>query len=101
MADQRKERFETYQRGRTLIERGRELKIKGERGTFRFLCHVVVTPADKRKKQREWIEVIGGTAVGGDKWRFFRPQQISKVLPVKGGEGGSGKAAHRVRAKGD
>lgn len=74
---------ESYTHGRTELTPGRELTIKGERGaTFRFVRHVVVHPTDRRHREREWIDVIGGTA-GVQMYRAFSPDKIGRVLPAR------------------
>lgn len=71
---------ESYQHGRRQLVPGTFLTIKGERGAvFHFVRHVVVEPADRRRKRREWIDVIGGPP-GAHKWRSFRPDKIGRVL---------------------
>lgn len=70
----------SYRHGTQELTPGRELTINGERGaTFRFLRHVTVTPEDRRRKAREWIDVIGGSA-GVQMYRSFRPDRIARVL---------------------
>lgn len=69
----------SYQHGRQQLTPGRLLKIRGERGQFRFVRHVVTEPTDRRRKRAEWIDVVGGTA-GVVMWRSFRPDRISRVL---------------------
>lgn len=54
------------------VSPGTELKIKGVRGRFRFIKHVV-TPAGA-----EWIDVWGGPK-GGETWRSFRPDMVKTV----------------------
>jgi len=54
------------------VESGTELKIKGQRGRFRFIHHVV-TPAGA-----EWIDVWGGPK-GSEQWRSFRTEQVQRV----------------------
>lgn len=56
--------------GRHVIP-GTELKIKGERGRFRFLKHV-------QTETSEWIDVIGGPK-GTDQWRSFYPDRVKTV----------------------
>lgn len=53
-----------------------ELKIKGERGRFRFLKHVTT------EKGIEWIEAFGGPK-GAEKWRNFRPDRVKTVHSKK------------------
>jgi hypothetical protein len=73
----------SFQVGRKQATPGRAVTIRGERGTFRFVRHVVTEPADRRRKRREWIDVIGGTA-GVTMFRSFTPDRIRKVGPVQG-----------------
>ena len=54
------------------VSPGTELKIKGVRGRFRFIKHVL-TPAGA-----EWIDVWGGPK-GGETWRSFRPDMVKTV----------------------
>jgi hypothetical protein len=56
------------------------LKIRGERGTFRFIQHVTVAPHGRRRKAAEWIDVVGGTP-GVVMDRAFYPDRIVRVLP--------------------
>lgn len=72
----------SYQHGTRLVEPGQPLKISGERGQFRFLRHVVVEPEDRRRKRREWIDVVGGTP-GVTMFRSFRPDRIRRVLRAR------------------
>ena len=56
-----------------------ELKIKGERGRFRFVKLV-------RKPSTEWIDVWGG-ATGREQMRSFRVDRVIRVhSKVKTGE---------------
>lgn len=73
---------QTYQHGRNLIGRGTPLKIRGEHGTFTFWDHVVNPPRGRRRTPREWVTVVGGRA-GVTEFRAFRPDRISRVLPVE------------------
>ena len=57
--------------GRNVVP-GTELKIKRNRGRFRFLKHVTT------EKGVEWIEVIGGPK-GAEKWRSFRVDAVKTV----------------------
>lgn len=54
------------------VEPGTEVSIKGERGRFRFVEHVVTD------KGAEWISVVGGPK-GVSTWRAFRPERIRRV----------------------
>jgi hypothetical protein len=51
---------------------GTEVSIKGERGTFRFIEHVVT------REGTEWVSVIGGPK-GVRTWRAFPPKRIRSV----------------------
>ena len=53
------------------VEPGTELKIKGERGRFRFIKHVVTPTA-------EWIDVWGGPR-HAQQWRSFRVDKVVRV----------------------
>lgn len=57
------------------LEPGTEVSIKGERGRFRFVAHVVSDSG------AEWIDVIGGSK-GVRMFRSFRPDRI-KVVHTK------------------
>lgn len=72
----------SYQHGSQQLTPGRLLKIRGERGQFRFLRHVMAEPADHRRKRREWIDVVGGTP-GVTMFRSFRPDRIRRVLRAR------------------
>lgn len=54
-----------------LVQKGTELKIRGERGRFRFIQHVKTETAD-------WIDVWGGTN-NHEQTRSFRLEQIKTV----------------------
>jgi hypothetical protein len=53
------------------VEKGTELKIKGERGRFRFIKHVTAPSG-------EWIDVWGGTKYA-PAIRSFRQEQVARV----------------------
>lgn len=53
------------------VAKGTEVKIKGERGRFRFLKHV-------KTETTEWIDVWGGPK-GAECMRSFRLEQITRV----------------------
>jgi len=53
------------------VEPGTELKIKGERGRFRFIKHVLTATA-------EWIDVWGGPK-HAQQWRSFRTEKVARV----------------------
>jgi len=53
------------------VEPGTELKIKGERGRFRFIKHVLTSTA-------EWIDVWGGPK-NAQQWRSFRTDKVQRV----------------------
>lgn len=57
--------------GRAVLP-GTELKIKGERGRYRFLKHV------SRPNGIEWVDVIGGPS-GAEAFRSFRPDRVGTV----------------------
>jgi hypothetical protein len=59
-------------RGQVLTP-GRELKVKGERGTFRFVRHVTNT-----RTGAEWIDVYGGAA-GHETMRAFYADKVTRV----------------------
>ena len=51
---------------------GVEFSVRGERGRFRFVEHVLT------EKGVEWISAIGGPR-GVKTWRAFRPERIRRV----------------------
>tara|TARA_B110000503_G_scaffold82258_1_gene125568 strand:- start:5606 stop:5959 length:354 start_codon:yes stop_codon:yes gene_type:complete len=53
------------------VEPGTELKIKGERGRYRFMKHVV-------SGSGAWIDVWGGPK-GSESIRSFRLERVSRV----------------------
>jgi hypothetical protein len=59
-------------RGQVLTP-GRELKVKGERGTFRFVRHVTNT-----RTGAEWLDVYGGPA-GHECLRAFYAAKVTMV----------------------
>lgn len=59
-------------RGQVLTP-GRELKIKGERGTFRFVRHVTNT-----RTGVEWLDVYGGPS-GHECLRAFYAARVATV----------------------
>lgn len=75
------------------VEVGTELSIKGERGRFRFVEHVVT------EKGHEWICVVGGPK-GTKTFRFFRPERIRTVHVKRDPRAMTGsEAIETVRAK--
>jgi hypothetical protein len=54
------------------VSKGTELKIKGQRGRFRFVKHVLT------EKNKEWIDVIGGPK-GQEQWRSYSPTDVKTV----------------------
>lgn len=56
--------------GRNVVP-GTELKIKGERGRYRFM-HLI------RNGDKEWIDVWGGPK-GADQWRSFTLDRVTRV----------------------
>lgn len=59
-------------RGQSLTP-GREIRVRGERGTFRFVRHVTNT-----RTGAEWLDVYGGQ-VGHECLRAFRPDRVAVV----------------------
>lgn len=55
------------------VHPGTELSVRGERGRFRFVKHVINTA-----NGAEWISVIGGPQ-GAESWRDFRPGRVRTV----------------------
>jgi hypothetical protein len=56
--------------GRNVVK-GTELKIKGQRGRYRFIKHV-------RTPETEWVDVWGGPK-GAENWRSFPLDRIKTV----------------------
>jgi len=54
------------------VEPGVELSVKGERGRFRFVAHVLTD------KGEEWIDCYGGPD-NREAFRSFRPERITTV----------------------
>jgi hypothetical protein len=54
------------------VQPGTELKIRGERGRFRFIKYV------KTEKENEWIDVWGGSK-GHEQWRSFKLDKVRTV----------------------
>lgn len=54
------------------VSKGTELKVKGQRGRFRFIKHVLT------EEGHEWIDAIGGPK-GSEQWRSFRPSEVKTV----------------------
>ena len=55
---------------------GVEVKVKGRRGDFIFLRHTVLNDG------REWVDLID---LHGTGWVSVRPEEITKLAPVKRG----------------
>jgi len=75
---------DTYQLGRRELTRepATYVKIRGERGVFRFMEHVSAPPAPRHRTRREWVYVVGGTA-GVKMNRYFRPERIARAVKGK------------------
>lgn len=74
------EASEAYRAGpRRELRRGTPLKIRGERGAFRFWDYVKV-PEHDGKPVTEWITVTGPYG-----FRSFRPDRIGRVLRPRNG----------------
>lgn len=58
------------------VQAGTELSVRGERGRFRFLEHVVLDDG------RAWINTLGG-ATGHETFRSFRPERVRTVHRIK------------------
>lgn len=54
-----------------ILKRGTEFSVKGEKGRFRFIAHVVT---DKT----EWIDCVGGQK-GYEMLRAFSPSRVRRV----------------------
>jgi hypothetical protein len=54
------------------VSKGTELKVKGQRGRFRFIKHVVTETG------HEWIDAIGGPK-GAEQWRSFHLEDVKTV----------------------
>ena len=55
---------------------GMEVKVKGRRGDFIFLRRTVLNDG------RTWVDLIGPHGTG---WVSVRPEEITKLAPVKRG----------------
>jgi len=66
------EKSESLQVNGRNIQPGTELRIRNQRGRFRFIKHVK-TPAGA-----EWVDVWGGPK-GCEQWRSFRVEDIRTV----------------------
>jgi len=66
------EKSESLQVNGRNIQPGTELRIRNQRGRFRFIKHVK-TPAGA-----EWVDVWGGPK-GCEQWRSFRTEQVQRV----------------------
>lgn len=64
-------KHETMKINGRILEKGTEFSVKGERGRFRFIAHVVT---DKT----EWIDCIGGQK-GYEMFRAFSPTNVRRV----------------------
>lgn len=62
---------ETFTANGRTISKGTEVSIRGERGRFRFVQHVVTS-------KTEWIDFVGGVK-GYEKYRSFSPDRIRRV----------------------
>ena len=62
-----------YQHGKDIIVPGTPLKIKYERGIYKFEKHVV-----NSKTKTEWIDVIGP-----DGYRSFYPERLKGIIKPK------------------
>jgi hypothetical protein len=66
--------FETYSHNKDVIAEGDKVKIKFERGEFKFWRHVI-----NSKTKTEWIDCYGETG-----YRSFYPESLKgKVKPKK------------------
>lgn len=54
------------------VSKGTELKVKGQRGRFRFIKYVLT------EQGKEWVDVLGGPK-GSEQWRSFLPSDIKTV----------------------
>lgn len=59
----------------TVLEKGDDCKVNGERGTYRFNKHVI---AQEDGKLVEWVTLYGGNT-GQEQWRSVYPNQIKAV----------------------
>lgn len=67
----------TYQVSeRKIAETGTPIKLKGRRGDWIFIRHTV------RKDGSEWVDTL---APNGGGWFSVRPDQITKLAPVRRG----------------
>jgi hypothetical protein len=66
------EKLDSIQINGRNVSPGTELKIRGERGRFRFIKYV------KTPEGVEWIDVWGGPK-NCEQWRSFRPDRVRTV----------------------
>jgi hypothetical protein len=64
---------EEYTQGKDVLVPGDKVKVKFNRGEYKFIRHVYNT-----KTQTEWIDVVGG-----DGFRSFYVFDVKKVKPKK------------------
>ena len=69
-------RYEFQISERKVARSGMEVKVRNRRGDFIFLRHTILEDG------REWIDLIGPHGTG---WVSVRPDEITKLSPVKRG----------------
>lgn len=62
----------TYEFKGTILERGKEIKMKGTRGTFTFYDY-----GKNLKTEKDWITCVHVT---GGYFQSFRPEQIKEIV---------------------
>jgi hypothetical protein len=74
---------ESYVHQGTAVARGQQLTIEGRRGAFTFVNHTVAPPrpGSGKRTTREWVTVIDDAG-----YHSFRPEQISRILPLPRGK---------------
>ena len=63
----------TYELGKDILEPGDKIKVKFQRGEFKFIRHIY-----NSKLKTEWIDVTGQEG-----WRSFRVEDVKKIKPKK------------------
>ena len=69
-------RYEFQISERKVARSGMEVKVRNRRGDFIFLRHTILNDG------REWIDLIGPHGTG---WVSVRPDEITKLAPIKRG----------------
>lgn len=61
------------------LTKGAPVKITGESGSWRFLCHCVNVDTGS-----EWLDVFGGTS-GAETLRAFKAERVTLIRPKQRG----------------